>query len=388
MRRAARILVVLALAAALAACAASPSPSASATRESTATPTPTPTPTPDPVDALTLEQRVGQVFMVGSAVEGASPEALSAVADRHVGSIFLHGRSYDGAQAIAGLVSQFTSLVATGTTGGVRLWVATDQEGGEVQVLRGPGFEDMPYPIDQAALPDADLRAKALQWGGELRAAGIDMNLAPVADIVTSPDVQWANPPIGAIGRHYGYDAPTVAAKARAFADGMRDAGVLPTFKHFPGLGRVSENTDYARVTDDVVVPGAPDIEVYRALTAAGTSTVMVSNAVYAGIDPAVPAVFSPTVLSVLRNDIGFDGVAITDDVSAADAVEAWAPADRAILALSAGIDVVLVSADPAVLPEMYDAVLARAQTDPAFAARIDEAAGRVLEAKAALPAS
>lgn len=384
---------------AMTSCAASaPMPTGSATPAPSASPTQNPTPEPmtDPLAALSLEQRVGQLFMVGSDVSSATPATISAITDRHAGSIFLHGRTTAGTAPVATVVAQFTALVpapaggvpdGAGPTGGVRLWVATDQEGGEVQVLRGPGFDDMPYAIRQADLPDDQLQAKAAQWGAELAAAGIDMNLAPVADIVTSAATRFDNPPIGAFGRQYGYDAATVQAKAGAFAQGMRSAGILPVFKHFPGLGHVTANTDTtANVVDTTVTADGPDVTVYGPLTAAGASAVMMSTATYQHIDAATPAVFSPTVVGLVRGAAGFDGVIMTDDLSAAVAAEQWPPADRAIMALSAGVDVVLVSADPTVYPAMYDAVLAKAQSDPAFAALVDAAAARVVAAKAAHP--
>ncbi|MFV0375339.1 glycoside hydrolase family 3 N-terminal domain-containing protein [Microbacterium sp.] len=338
-------------------------------------------PVEDPVGQLSLPERVGQLFMVGTPVDAASDVTIAAVTERHAGAVFLHGRTTAGTAAVSAVVGHFPAVGAAG----VPLWVATDQEGGEVQVLRGRGFDDIPYAIEQADAPAAQVRSDAERWGRQLRSVGVTMNLAPVADIVTSAEVRFDNPPIGALGRQYGYDAETVAEKTGAFADGMRDAGVMPTFKHFPGLGRVTSNTDFAdRVVDEAVGADAPDVAVYAALTSGGASVVMVSNAVHARIDDTQPATFSPAVIAVLRDGVGFDGVVMTDDVSAAGAVRAVAPADRALRALTAGVDLVLVSADPSVYAEMYDAVLARAQADPAFAARVDEAVRRVLAAKAA----
>lgn len=370
----------------LTACAPTPAatPSPSATASPTPTPTPSPTPTPDPLAGMSLDDRVGQLFMVGTSVDGADATTLSAVADDHVGGIFLHGRSGAGTQAIAGLVGRFTGAVGTGRPD---LWVATDQEGGTVQVLSGPGFDDIPSAREQSAQPDAALRASAAAWGDQLAQAGVTMNLAPVADIVTSPETAQSNPPIGELAREYGYDGATVAAKAGAFAAGMRDSGVLPTFKHFPGLGHVGDNTDYSTgVTDEVVTPDGPDVGVYATVLPQGPAVVMLSTADYANIDPGVPAAFSPKVVGVLRDIVGFDGVVTCDDLSAADQVGGYSPADRATLAVDAGVDLLLVSADPSVYPEMRDAVRARAQSDSAFAAKVDAAATRILAQKASMP--
>jgi len=361
---------------------ASPTP----TLSPTASPSPTPSPTADPLAGLDLRQRVGQLFVVGTAVDAATPDTMSAVVDRHAGGIFLHGRSGAGAAAVAAVVASFTAADADG----IPLWVSTDQEGGEVQVLTGPGFDDMPYAIRQADLPEDQLRADATTWGRQLAAAGVDLNLAPVADIVTSAATRFDNPPIGGLGRQYGYDQATVVAKAGAFADGMRAAGVMPVLKHFPGLGHVTANTDdTANVIDTTVTADGPDIGVYRALLqegAGGPAGVMVSSAIYQNLDPSSPAVFSPTVVALARGAVGPNGMIITDDLSAAQAVQAWSPADRAVLAITAGVDVVLASTDPTVFAAMYDAVLAKAQADPAFAQRVDDAARHVLAAKAARP--
>ncbi|MGQ3505015.1 glycoside hydrolase family 3 N-terminal domain-containing protein, partial [Enterococcus faecalis] len=87
------------------------------------------------------------------------------------------------------------------------LWVSTDQEGGDVQVLSGPGFDGIPSALDQGQQDAATLRANAATWGRQLAEAGVNMNLAPVADVVTSPETAGSNPPIGQLNREYGYDA-------------------------------------------------------------------------------------------------------------------------------------------------------------------------------------
>ncbi len=131
-----------------------------------------------------------------------------------------------------------------------------------------------------------------------------------------------------------------------------------------------------------------PDIAVYRTLLPQGPALVMLSTAVYAKIDPSAPAAFSPAIASgLLRGSLGFRGVITTDDLSAAAQVQPWSPADRATLAIAAGVDLLLVASDPSVFPEMYAAVLARAQSDPAFAARVDDAARTVVTAKSAAAA-
>lgn len=328
---------------------------------------------------MTLEQKVAQLFMVGTPVEGADETTLAAVGDDGVGGLFLHGRLSTGVDAASQLVSQFTDVASSP----LPLWVATDQEGGQVQVLGGTGFDLIPTAVEQGAMDSEDLRASASEWGDQLAQAGITMNLAPVADIVP-PGTAGSNPPIGSLDRQYGDDEASVSAGAGAFAAGMRDAGIMPTLKHFPGLGYVTDNTDFSSgVVDSTVTADGSDIGVYRTLLDEGPAIVMMSTAIYANIDPDAPAAFSATVIGLLRNDLGFEGVVTTDDLSAASQVSAWTPAERATMAIDAGVDLVLVSSDPSVYPEMRDAVLERAQRDADFAQKVDDAVQRIAAAKA-----
>jgi beta-N-acetylhexosaminidase len=175
-----------------------------------------------------------------------------------------------------------------------------------------------------------------------------------------------------------------VTAHVLAFVDGMTSAQVASAVKHFPGLGYVRANTDTAdRVVDTRVGVASEGLEPFRAAVRAGVPFVMVSTATYALIDPDRPAAFSAAVVTrLLREDLGFSGVVISDDLGAARQVQAWAPGDRAVRFVAAGGDVVL-TVDPRTVAPMYDAVFARARTDAAFRAKTRAAALRVLTAKA-----
>ena len=341
----------------------------------------------DPIAGLTLAQRVGQLFMVGTSASAAQQATLDAISLRHVGSIFLSGRSSAGVPATAAVVSTFTSLVDQATTGNEPMLVATDQEGGEVQVLQGAGFSQIPSAVEQGGMTSEDLQASARTWGAQLRAAGVNMDLAPVVDLVASAQAAAGNPPVGAFRREFGYEPSTIESHADAFRAGMSASGVETVIKHFPGLGRVGANTDTrSGVTDTVIGRNGADVGIYRREIAAGVRCIMLSSAIYAQIDSSAPAIFSPIVVGdLLRGQLGFEGVVMSDDLSAPRQVAAWSPADRAILAIQAGTDIVLVSAVPGLVPQMVDAVLAKAQSDPAFAKLVDAAARRVVTLKSEL---
>jgi len=329
------------------------------------------------LEALDERARVAQLFLVGVPLDDlASGDAL---AEDGVGGLFLAGRSEAPATELAETTQRWQALAP-----GPELWIAADQEGGAVQTLKGPGFTRLPSATDQGALPPAELSAQAGRMGAELAAAGVNLNLAPVADIVPA-GTEGGNEPVGAFGRQYGSTAPEVTASAGAVVDGLAGAGVTATIKHFPGLGRVQGNTDTrASVIDRVTTADDEQVAAFGTLArSAEHPFVMASSATYARIDPDHQAAFSSIVLTdVLRGQLGFDGVIVTDDVGNAAAVRDVDVGERAVRFLGAGGTVVL-TVDPAVVPRMVDAVLARSAADPAFAATVQAAALTALTAKA-----
>jgi beta-glucosidase-like glycosyl hydrolase len=347
-------------------------------------PTPGATATQDPGEqvtaalaALDRRERVAQLFVVGVQLDDLS--GGDDLAGSGVGGIFLAGRSHDAAADLAQVTAGWQSRAP-----GPGLWMAVDQEGGKVQSLRGSGFEPLPSATAQASLPPAELTALADRMGAALHSAGINVDLAPVADVVPA-GTEAGNEPIGAFDRQYGSTAATVVAAAGAVVEGLAAHGVTATLKHFPGLGRVRGNTDTrAEVTDDVTTAEDDQVRAFGALLHSPSRPfVMMSSAVYTRIDPTGQAAFSPVVVSgLLRERLGFDGVVISDDLANARAVHDLPPGERATRFLAAGGTLVL-TLDDAILPAMIDAVVERADADPAFAAAVDDAVRITLLAKA-----
>ncbi len=335
------------------------------------------------LDQMTLAQRVGQLFMVGTAADQVDRTTKAQIADFHVGNVMLTGRSYDGVKRPAKVSKVMQSQVSDASTAGVRLFVATDQEGGNVRVLQGPGFSNIPTALEQGTWAPRKLRSAAQVWARQLRSAGVNLDLAPVMDTVPSKKAAKHNPPIGKYQREFGYTTSVVAAHGVAFLNGMADGGVATSAKHFPGLGRVRGNTDTtAHVTDHVTRRHDPYLAPFQAAVDADVPFMMMSTAYYERLDPKLPASFSPFIIgTVLRGDLGFDGVVISDDLGGAQQVATFTPAGRALRFIGAGGDVVL-TVHPDVLPAMYDAVLDRARDSKAFRAKVDAAALRVLTAK------
>lgn len=393
-----RALPAALLCAVLAACtSAGGHPAASATRpvagpavpSSSALPAPPQGPSATPpstsaVDArvtaalarLDRRAQVGQLFVAG--VPLADLASGAAVVRSGVGGVFLAGRSTRAVGDLASVTAFWQSL-----TRGPRLWVAADQEGGLVQTLKGPGFALLPTAQQQGQLATSALAGLARGMGSSLHRAGLNLDLAPVADVVPA-GTEAGNQPIGVFHRQYGSTPAAVSAAVATVRDGLAAAGVTATLKHYPGLGRVRGNTDTQPVTDTVTGPADADVTLFGSLArSAAHPFVMVSSAVYARIDPANPAAFSSAVLGrVLRRQLGFDGVVISDDLGIAGAVAGVSPADRAVRFFAAG-GTLLLTVRPAIVPEMVNAVLARSAADPAFAKQVDAAVRTALLAKA-----
>ena len=332
---------------------------------------------------MTEAQRVGQLFLVGIAGDPVS-DVAQAVAAYHFGSLLSAGNLTAGAAGLQQLTSAYQSLASARATGGVRFFVAANQEGGEVQSLRGPGFSAIPSALAQGSLSPSVLQQQAAVWGRELRSAGFNLNLAPVMDVVPAGTADQ-NQPIGALEREFGYSPATVAAHGVAFIQGMQEAGVATTAKHFPGLGRVRGNTDFtAGVVDSTTGPHDPYLRSFQGAIDAGVPFVMVALATYARIDARHLAVFSPEVMRViLRQQMHFNGVIVSDDLGAATAVAGVSPGARGIDFLAAGGDLITSQSLPAAAA-MDSAILARVSADSAFRALVNSAVMRVLSAKQA----
>ena len=359
------------------------STSAASTVSASASPTPsTSTETASPagrcaaalVDDMTLRERAGQLVMVG--VTTASAAEVKVLKDQKIGSVILMGQHTDG---VAGVRKVVARLSWKGRS--VPLLVAVDQEGGVVQRLRGKGFDTIPSARVQATWKDSTLQASAGRRGRQLAAAGVTWTLAPVADVVPA-DMTSRNAPIGALRRGYGSKPAAVAAKVTAFVRGMGDSGVATSAKHFPGIGRVVGNTDFtAGVVDRVTTADDPYLQPFRSAVEAGTASIMVSTVTYTRIDAKHPAVFSPAVIGLIRKQLGFDGVVISDDLGAAKSMAAVPSRRRAVDFVKAGGDVAITVA-PGLAAAFVQGIVSAADDNTSVEAQVRRAAIRVVTMK------
>jgi beta-N-acetylhexosaminidase len=327
---------------------------------------------------LTLHEQAAQLIMTGISTKGMTAAERSIAKAQKPGGLLLMGAGASASHTRTAMAA----VTTTATVKGIRPFIAADQEGGKIQRLKGSGFDRIPAATVQATWSDDKLTARAKTWGGQLKQAGVNMDLAPVADVVPA-SLGDKNAPIGALDRGYGNTPGKVGPHVAAFVKGMESAGVMTSVKHFPGLGRVKGNTDFSSgVVDTVTTRGDDYLSTFAAGIQAGSDLVMVSTVTYTKIDPKNRAVFSPTVIGgMLRGDLGYAGVVITDDVGAAAEVASVPVGQRATRFVAAGGDIV-ITAKASLTSTMVNALVVKAQQDKAFAAALQSSVRRVLALK------
>lgn len=329
----------------------------------------------------TLKEEIGQLFMVGTPADRVDAITESVIEDYHIGNVFLTGRSSLSTAQIKQKIDTLNSK-----TKKAKLLVAVDQEGGQIQVLQGPGFSAIPDGLSQGQMSSDDLKKSAAIWANELKTAGINMNLAPVADLVPSVEFASQNAPIGYWNREYGYDAKTIVNSTTAFYEGMQSKGLLATAKHFPGIGRVTENTDFSTgVMDDITTESDDSVNIFQKLIKNNIPVIMTSTVIYNNLDANNIAAFSPTIVTgLLREELGFKGLIITDDLSNAAQVQNITVGNRAILAIEAGNNLICAGS-PDQMAEMTDALYQKAEHNPDFKEKLEQAAQAIIDKKTSM---
>ena len=375
--------------------AAGPAPTArpAASAPTTAAPTAAPLTAAD----LTLEEKVGQLFLVRpDALDPArtpqqieDPDAAGATALTDamratlaripVGGVVLFGKNIADADQLTAFTADLQAA------GRVPLLLAVDEEGGAVARLANSGALDLPRYESAAAVgaegPEA-VRAMYRTIGGYLRDFGFALDFAPVADVNTNPD----NPVIGS--RAFSADPQTAAACVRAAVEGLGEAGVLACLKHFPGHGDTAQDShEEAAVTEKTLAAlRSGEWAPFAAGIAAGAPLVMVGHITAPNALPPAEsdrlAGFSATVLNDwLRGELGFEGLVVTDSLAMGAVARRYSSGEAALAALQAGADLLLMPAD---LEGAYTAVVQAVESGRWPESELDARVERILEAKRA----
>lgn len=335
--------------------------------------------------SMTLEEKVGQVFMLGIVGTEAEEETLALIRDLHLGGVILFTRNTQTPAQVRSLAARLQDE-ARRQPNGVPLFVSIDQEGGMVDRI-ATGVTLLPGNMALGASGDAGLaRSAGGLLGRELAAMGVNMDLAPVVDVNSNP----ANPVIGV--RSFGSSQEQVARLGSAMIEGLQASGVSAVAKHFPGHGDTSVDS---HVDLPVVHHGRARLEQvelvpFRAAMAAGVDAIMTAHVFLPALEPArdVPATLSPAVLTrLLRDELGFKGgLVLTDALDMAAIKDRVGVVQGAVEAFRAGSDMLLIAGiqadDLAVRRDAYQALLSAVRSRYISETRLDASVRRVLETK------
>jgi beta-N-acetylhexosaminidase len=332
--------------------------------------------------APTIAQLVGQKLVV--AMSGTVPDdaLLGRVGRGEVGGVILFGSNITTAGNLRALTA---ALQAAATAGGQPpLLIATDQEGGSVR--RVPWAPPTLSPPQMGSVGSAGTAAaQGTATGTILRCAGINADLAPVADVPSSTASFLYQQ-----GRTWSFSASVTAALSASFATGLRSGGTVPAMKHFPGIGLATTNTDSTVVTIPASQAAlAPGLVPYQQAIADAVPLIMLSNATYTAYDPANAAGWSRAIgVDLLRTALGFRGVTITDSLNGTAAVRGVTATSLATRAAQAGTDMILLTGSESSTAETYASLLLDAQDGTIPAATLQASYDRILELKATLAAA
>jgi beta-N-acetylhexosaminidase len=327
----------------------------------------------------TTAQLIGQKLMVAMSGTAPDPSLLGRIQRGEIGGVILFGANITSAPQLRSLTSKLNAAAAAG--GQPRLLIATDQEGGTVKRLSWAAPTISP-PAMGASGSTTTAFNQGKATGVALECAGINNDLAPVADVPSSTSSFMYQQ-----GRTWSFSASTTAALSDAFASGLEAGNTVPSMKHFPGIGRATLNTD---TNVDTITASAstlaPGLQPYQKAIANGIPMIMLSNATYTAYDSANAAGWSHAInTDLLRTSLGFTGVTITDSLTGTAKSRGVTATSLAIKAAKAGTDMLMLTGSEASTAASYTALVQAAQSGSISASRLQASYTRIMALKATL---
>ncbi len=326
---------------------------------------------------MTLTEKIGQMLLFGWQTD-AQADALTD--DFAVGGVIFMGRNVGTPAETSAQTARLQSRAKARSR--PPLFVAVDQEGGRVQRLGPPHYPRRPSAreVGNAGNPEA-ARAAARDIGVELKRLGFNWDFAPVLDVDSNPK----NPVIGQ--RSYSADPHRVAALGVAAVAGFQDdAQILACGKHFPGHGDTETDSHFALPTlrRDKAALDAVELVPFRAAITAGVAALMTAHILFPALDSKLPATLSPAILTgLLRQELGFDGLIVTDDLEMRGVADHWGAPEAAVLAVEAGADLLLCCHEWDTQKGIHAALTSAVQTGRLTESRLDQSLARIAAAKA-----
>ncbi len=337
------------------------------------------TPAETILQGMTLREKAAQVLLLAFEGTTVTPAVEELLTESPPGGLLLLGRNVTGAAQLGSLTTALQEAAAVGGSQ-VGLFIAVDQEGGSVQRVRD-GVPAMPSArsLGTDSSP-AEAAGLAAETAAGLLALGVNVNLAPVADVVSDPESFLYS-------RTYGGDPTVVAAFVEAVTNAYVQKGLIAVPKHFPGHGSAPGDTHGEPVISEVTQAdfATTHLPPFKAALTAGAECIMMSHVVATAYDPERPASLSPQVVNgLLRKGLGFSGVVVADDLEMAAALldNMDDPGEAAVLALLAGCDLLISSGTLTRQQAMIEAIAVSVQTGRLSEDRLDEAVLRVLNLK------
>jgi beta-N-acetylhexosaminidase len=322
---------------------------------------------------MSVRDMIGQMFVIS--VGGTEPDYYvnKMIRARNIGGVILFGYNMKSEAQTRALTGSLQKLSMKAEPS-IPLFIAVDQEGGKIS--HAPWVTPQPAAARVGTRGDpAEARAIAEEMGRELLRAGVNTDLAPVVDTGFG----------AAIGtRSFGDNPQLVAEMGTAAVEGFEDAGVVCAAKHFPNHGAATSDSHVSlpAVNHDLATLRSHDLPPFKAVIEAGVPMVMVGHLLYPVLDPERPASLSPDAVGMLRGELGFGGVIVTDDLAMAGASGGDPPARAAVEAVKAGADLLIISSPPQQQAEAYDAVVAAVQSREIPRGQIEASVERILQVK------
>jgi beta-N-acetylhexosaminidase len=323
---------------------------------------------------LTSREKIGQLFMIGFMGTTVTPELSAFIKDYKPGGVILFSRNLESVEQIVQLTNDLQQCSPKSP-----LLISIDQEGGRVSRLP-QGFTIFPPCELIGRCNSSELAyAAAATIAKELKAVGINMNMAPVLDVNSNPD----NPVIG--DRAFSSSAHAVGEMGLITAAGLQDQDVVACGKHFPGHGDTNADSHKELPVVEASRERLEAIEFppFRRAAAAEIATMMTAHVLYKALDEALPATLSPAIISgLLREQMGYDGVVLTDDLEMHAIVDHYGPGDAAVRALLAGCDVLLICKERDREIAAFEAVEKAVASGTVTTARLDQSVARIQRVK------
>lgn len=304
------------------------------------------------VDTMTTEEKIGQLFMMdfrtdssGNNITTLTSSVAAQIEEYHLGGVILFSENIDTEDQTSQLIADMQSVAD------IPLLIGVDEEGGVVTRL---GNSSIDYEVTPAAgeiASNEEAASTATTIGEALKELGFNVDFAPVADVNTNP----ANTVIGT--RAYSDDAEIAAERVAAFVEALQDTGIAGAAKHFPGHGDTTTDSHYGTASVDHDLERLETVEFlpFESAIDAGVDMILMGHIIASNVTgDDIPASLNPVMVDILREDLGFDGVIITDAMNMGAIVDYYGVGESAVMAIEAGVDIVLM---PSSLSTAYTAV-------------------------------